>query len=161
MVCVVHLALTPTQEPPSDLHRLTNLKTLSITSCRMKELASAHLHMLPCLEVLDLSSNSLAGGRGSLQWRCQHPHTTTLLHLFVEQSCYQQQAADTHVCADAQALTHAGCLLLLRVTLAELPSAIGSLGRSLRKLNVSGQQCDVAQARPVRSASTRMGTAGV
>lgn len=48
------------QEPPSDLHRLTNLKTLSITSCRMKELASAHLHMLPCLEVLDLSSNSLA-----------------------------------------------------------------------------------------------------
>jgi hypothetical protein len=49
------------QEPPEDLCCLSSLKTLSITSCRMKTLDSAQLHMLPCLEVLDLSSNNLAG----------------------------------------------------------------------------------------------------
>jgi hypothetical protein len=60
------------QEPPADLHRLTNLKTLSVTSCRMKTLGAAQLHMLPCLEVLDLSSNNL-GGEGS-QYSCRVCH---------------------------------------------------------------------------------------
>lgn len=55
------LCLSAAQEPPDDLWRLESLKTLSITSCRMKTVDSAQLHMLPALEVLDLSSNNLAG----------------------------------------------------------------------------------------------------
>jgi hypothetical protein len=59
---VLHIAcLFVMQEPPDDLCRLSSLKTLSITSCRMKTVDSAQLHMLPSLEVLDLSSNSLTG----------------------------------------------------------------------------------------------------
>jgi hypothetical protein len=58
---MVEISNTWMQEPPSDLYRLTSLKTLAITSCRMKTLDSAQLHMLPQLEVLDLSSNSLSG----------------------------------------------------------------------------------------------------
>lgn len=49
-------------EPPAELHLLTSLKCLSITSCRVKSVAAANLHKLPRLEVLDLSSNNLAGG---------------------------------------------------------------------------------------------------
>lgn len=56
---MLEISNTWMQEPPDDLCRLSSLKTLSITSCRMKTVDSAQLHMLPSLEVLDLSSNSL------------------------------------------------------------------------------------------------------
>lgn len=50
-------------EPPLDLHKLTALKTLSITNCKMKSVMSAQLHVLPHLQALDLSSNNLEGMR--------------------------------------------------------------------------------------------------
>lgn len=60
---MLEISNTWMQEPPPDLHKLTSLKTLSITSCRMKALTVAKLHLLPKLEVLDLSSNLLSGAQ--------------------------------------------------------------------------------------------------
>ena len=73
VLTMLEISNTWMQEPPSDLHKLTALKTLSITNCKMKGVSGAKLHLLPDLTVLDLSSNNLAGGWGkhaTLTWSC-------------------------------------------------------------------------------------------
>jgi Leucine-rich repeat (LRR) protein len=46
---------------PTQLHQLTALRALSLTSCKLRELARCRLHLLPGLQSLDLSANQLEG----------------------------------------------------------------------------------------------------
>uniref|UniRef100_A0A383WGQ2 F-box domain-containing protein n=1 Tax=Tetradesmus obliquus TaxID=3088 RepID=A0A383WGQ2_TETOB len=56
---VLELSHSMLSSVPPDLHQLAGLRTLVLSSNRLKELRGAKLHMLPQLEHLDLSCNLL------------------------------------------------------------------------------------------------------